>query len=38
MEQLKKKGKQLASKYLLYDKDEETLDHLLLYYTKVYKL
>ena len=38
MVQFKKKGRQIVSKCLLYDKDEESLDHLLLHCTKVYNL
>ena len=38
MEQLKKRGRQLASRCPLCGKDKESLDHLLLRYTKVYNL
>ena len=38
MEQLKKRGRHLASRCPLCGKEEESLDHLLLYCTKVYNL
>ena len=38
VEQLKKRGRQLASRCPLFGKDEESLDHLLLHCTKVYNL
>ena len=38
MEQLKKRGRQLASTCPLCGKEEESLEHLLLHCTKVYNL